>query len=100
MPKTIEASYTKTLKLPGGGSRRYSTTLRTQLSDPSQVEAEIGRLFELLQGSVDSGTPSRGPPEHHARNGAPQPVSEVTSDELEAAFNEERAYRYADDEPA
>jgi hypothetical protein len=53
MAIVIEANYTKKLGLPGYSSHQYSVTLRTELADLSQVEAESARLHTLLQTSVD-----------------------------------------------
>ncbi len=53
MPVILEANYSKKLGLPGYSSHQYMITLRTELSDLSQVEAESSRLYALLQGSVD-----------------------------------------------
>ena len=54
MAITLEANYSKKLGLPGYSSHQYSVTVRTELSDLNQVEAESKRLYELLQCSVDS----------------------------------------------
>ncbi len=53
MPVILEANYSKKLGLPGYSSHQYMITLRTELSDLSQVEAESSRLYSLLQSSVD-----------------------------------------------
>ncbi len=53
MPVILEANYSKKLGLPGYSSHQYMITLRTELSDLSQVEAESSRLYALLQSSVD-----------------------------------------------
>ncbi len=53
MPVILEANYSKKLGLPGYSSHQYMITLRTELSDLSQVEAESSRLYTLLQTSVD-----------------------------------------------
>ena len=53
MAIVIEANYTKKLGLPGYSSHQYSVTLRTELADLNQVEAESARLHTLLQTSVD-----------------------------------------------
>ncbi len=49
----FEANYSKKLGLPGYSSHQYSLTVRAELNDLSQVEAESKRLYGLLQGSVD-----------------------------------------------
>lgn len=53
MAITLEANYSKKLGLPGYSSHQYMITLRTELADLSQVEAESTRLYALLQTSVD-----------------------------------------------
>ena len=53
MAIVFEANYTKKLGLPGYSSHQYSLTVRAELSDLSQVEAESKRLYGLLQTSVD-----------------------------------------------
>lgn len=49
----LEANYAKKLGLPGFSSHQYSVSIRTELSDLSQVEQESSRLYSLLQESVD-----------------------------------------------
>jgi hypothetical protein len=53
MAIVMEANYSKKLGLPGYSSHQYSVTLRTELADLSQVDAESARLHTLLQSSVD-----------------------------------------------
>jgi hypothetical protein len=53
MAIVIEANYTKKLGLPGYSSHQYSVTLRTELANLNQVEAESTRPHTLLQSSVD-----------------------------------------------
>ena len=49
----LEANYSKKLGLPGYSSHQYSVTLRTELTDLRQVDAESTRLYTLLQDCVD-----------------------------------------------
>ena len=49
-----------TLGLPGYSSHQYSITVRTELADVSQVEAESKRLYSLLQTCVDREIQSTG----------------------------------------
>jgi hypothetical protein len=49
----LEANYSKKLGLPGYSSHQYSVTLRLEVGDIKQVEAESARLYALLQGCVD-----------------------------------------------
>jgi hypothetical protein len=53
MALQIEANYSKKIGLPGYSSHQFSITLRAELTDISQVEAESSRLYALLQSSVD-----------------------------------------------
>ena len=50
----LEAAYSKKLGLPNYSSHSYVVSIRTELSDLTQVEAESARLYALLQTSVDS----------------------------------------------
>ena len=86
MAITLEANYAKKLGLPNYSSHQYSVTIRTELTDLSQVEAESARLYRTLQDAVDreiqsvgfmpdastygmnNGTPANGAGEQH-RNG-------------------------------
>ena len=49
----IEANYSKKIGLPAYSSHAYSVTIRTEVSDLSQVERESAQLYTLLQESVD-----------------------------------------------
>ena len=49
----LEANYSKKLGLPGYSSHQYSVTIRLEVSDIKQVEAESTRLYQLLQSCVD-----------------------------------------------
>lgn len=51
---TLEANYSKKIGLPGYSSHQFSVSLKTELADVSQVQAESTRLYGLLQQSVDS----------------------------------------------
>lgn len=53
MAIVLEANYAKKLGLPNFSSHQYSVTIRTELTDLSQVEAESTRLYDLLQEAVD-----------------------------------------------
>ena len=50
----LEAAYSKKLELPNYSSHSYVVSIRTELSDLTQVEAESARLYALLQQSVDN----------------------------------------------
>jgi hypothetical protein len=53
MAITLEANYSKKIGLPGFSSHQYAVTLRTEIPDLKQVEAESRRLYRLLQDAVD-----------------------------------------------
>ena len=50
----LQATYSKKLGLPNYSSHCFVVSLRTELTDLSQVEAESARLYVLLQQSVDN----------------------------------------------
>ena len=50
---TLEANYSKKIGLPGFSSHQFSVSLKTELTDVSQVQAESTRLYGQLQQSVD-----------------------------------------------
>lgn len=53
MAITLEANYAKKLGLPNFSSHQYSVTIRTELTDLTQVEEASTRLYGLLQAAVD-----------------------------------------------
>ena len=53
MAITLEANYAKKLGLPNYSSHQYCVTIRTELTDLSQVAEESARLYALLQDAVD-----------------------------------------------
>ena len=53
MAIVLEANYAKKLGLPNYSSHQYCVTIRTELTDLSQVEAESAKLYALLQEAVD-----------------------------------------------
>ena len=66
----LEANYSKKLGLPGYSSHQYSVTIRLEVSDIKQVEAESARLYALLQGCVDRDIQETGfLPVHGSPNG-------------------------------
>ena len=109
----LQATYSKKLGLPNYSSHCYVVSLRTELTDLSQVETESTRLYALLQQSVDrevqevgflpdattygmdGGNHTSQPAPvnrlngHHAKSAGPAPA--VTplpkSDEQDAAWN-------------
>jgi hypothetical protein len=53
MSVILEANYSKKVGLPGYSSHQYSITLRTEISDLTQVSNESQHLYGLLQDCVD-----------------------------------------------
>jgi hypothetical protein len=51
---TLECNYSKKLGLPQYSSHQFAITLRTELADVTQVQAESARLYKLLQEGVDT----------------------------------------------
>ena len=51
---THEANYSTKIVLPVYSRHQFSVTLKSELSDVSQVEQESARLYDVLQNSVDS----------------------------------------------
>ena len=49
----LSANYSKKLGLPQYSSHSFSASIETELNDITQAEAEITRLYSLLQQSVD-----------------------------------------------
>lgn len=49
----LEATYAKKLGLPNYSSHQYSVTIRTEVNDLAQIEAESARLYRILQDAVD-----------------------------------------------
>jgi hypothetical protein len=57
---TLECNYSKKLGLPGYSSHQFSITLRTEIADLTQVQAESARLYQLLQQGVDTSIKETG----------------------------------------
>jgi hypothetical protein len=57
---TLECNYSKKLGLPGYSSHQFAITLRTELADVPQVQAESARLYKLLQEGVDTSIKETG----------------------------------------
>ena len=72
---TLECNYAKKLGLPQYSSHQFSITLKTELADLTQVQAESGRLYKLLQSAVDGSIqevgflPANGNGNGHPTNG-------------------------------
>jgi hypothetical protein len=57
---TLECNYSKKLGLPGYSSHQFAITLRTEIADLTQVQAESARLYKLLQEGVDTSIKETG----------------------------------------
>ena len=57
---TLECNYSKKLGLPGYSSHQFSITLKTEIADLTQVQAESARLYKLLQEGVDTSIKETG----------------------------------------
>ena len=57
---TLECNYSKKLGLPGYSSHQFAITLRTEIADLMQVQAESARLYKLLQEGVDTSIKETG----------------------------------------
>ena len=57
---TLECNYSKKLGLPGYSSHQFAITLRTEIPDLNQVQAESARLYKLLQEGVDTSIKETG----------------------------------------
>jgi hypothetical protein len=67
----LSANYAKKLGLPHYSSHSFSASIETELTDITQVEAEIARLYGLLQQSVDQEIQHPGfVPENAGSNGS------------------------------
>lgn len=53
MAVKLTGNYAKRLGLPGYSSHQFSVSLETELTDLSQAQDEVSRLYRLLQVSVD-----------------------------------------------
>ncbi len=53
MAVKLSANYSKKLGLPQYSSHSFSASVEVELSDLSQVEEEVQKLYQLLQHSVD-----------------------------------------------
>jgi hypothetical protein len=57
---TLECNDSKKLGLPGYSSHQFAITLRTEIADLTQVQAESSRLYKLLQEGVDTSIKETG----------------------------------------
>ena len=53
MAITLEANYSKKLGLPNYSSHQFSVSVKTELNNIDQIEAECTKLYRTLQGAVD-----------------------------------------------
>ncbi len=57
---TLECNYSKKLGLPSFSSHQFGITLRAEIADVNQVQAESARLYKLLQEGVDASIKEAG----------------------------------------
>jgi hypothetical protein len=90
MAITIEANYSKKLGLPGYSSHQFSVTLRTEIADLTQVQAESARLYKLLQEGVDTSIKETGylPASNGNGNGRGQSTGSSGNGQNRAADND------------
>ena len=75
MPVIIEANYAKKVGLPAYSSHQFAVTLRTELTDLSQLEKMVADLYGRLQSAVDAQiinpghVPQDGGPARHSPSG-------------------------------
>lgn len=80
MAITLSANYSKKLGLPQYSSHSFSASVEVELTDITQVEAEVQKLYSLLQHSVDQEIQNPGfVPESHGQsangNGRSHPIN-------------------------
>ncbi len=78
----LEAVYSKKLGLPNCSSHSYVVSIRTELSDLTQVGAKSARLYALLQQSVDNEIKHVGflpDATRYGMNGADAPLQQPTA---------------------
>ena len=71
----LSANYSKKLGLPQYSSHSFSASVEVELTDITQVEAEVQKLYQLLQHSVDQEIQHPGftPGSNDSSNGRAQP---------------------------
>lgn len=71
----LSANYSKKLGLPQYSSHSFSASVEVELTDITQVEAEVQKLYALLQQSVDQEIQHAGfiPGSNGSSNGRAQP---------------------------
>lgn len=60
MALVLEGNYSKKIGLAGYSSHQFSLTLKTEITDITQVPAEAARLYRLLQDGVDTNIKENG----------------------------------------
>ena len=73
MALTLEANYSKKLGLPNFSSHQFSVTIKTEVTDPAQVQGESTRLYGLLQTCVERGMQKTGYLPDHSKPTVPAP---------------------------
>lgn len=78
----LEANYNKKIGLPQYSSHQFSLTIKSELGDMNQVQAEANRLYALLQSNVDReiqqvGFMPEGKPTQNGNGNHGQPKNEM-----------------------
>lgn len=76
----LESQYAKKIGLPGYSSHQFAVTLRTELTDLSQLEKTTADLYQRLQAAVDSQIINPGlVPSSNGGQSAPAPTPRITT---------------------
>jgi hypothetical protein len=95
----IEANYAKKVGLPAYSSHQFAVTLRTELTDLSQLERTVAELYQRLQAAVDTQiiNPGLVPTANGAMaTPAPQPPTRAPAAPPPAQRTEEPQWRCSD----
>lgn len=78
----LKLEYAKKLGLPRYSSHQFSVSLTAEIGDASQIHAEVERLYDVLQSSVDEQIVKTGfNPGSEVGEGTPAVTAEPPSDE-------------------
>ena len=92
----LSANYSKKLGLPQYSSHSFSASVEVELTDITQVEGELQRLYELLQHSVDQEiqnpgfVPQSNNPPQATQNGRSYQISANGNNRVQQPVNVDR----------
>ena len=93
----IEANYAKKVGLPAYSSHQFAVTLRTELTDLSQLEKTVADLYQRLQAAVDTEIINPGlVPTANGAMATPAPQSITRATAAPAPRDEEPQWRCSD----